>query len=110
MNIKKIVLSLAAVAVLIAPVAAMAIDYTVPQQQSLDVPGLVDKILTPVWQIFIGLAVIMIIVAGVLFLTAGGAAEKIATARQALIWGVVGIAIGVLAFSITYIVKFALGS
>ena len=110
MNAKKIIMSLAAAAVLIAPIAAMAITYDVPAEQNIDLPTLIDKILTPVWQIFVGLAVIMIIVAGILFLTASGVAERIATARQALIWGMVGIAIGILAFSITFIIKTAIGS
>ena len=91
------------------PVAALAIDFTPPQGGIPDVPTLVNRILTPVWQIFIGLAVLMIIVAGILFLTANGQPEKITTARTALLWGIMGIAVGVLAFSITTIVRVAVG-
>lgn len=101
---KKIIVSLVLLSFLTLPLAASAVD--IPNQPGTinDIPTLIDNILTPVWEIFIGLAVIMIIVAGVLFLTANGNPEKIAQARTALLWGIVGIAVGVLAFSITTII------
>lgn len=107
MKTQKIITSLAILGILVMPVAALAVDFTVPGQMSPDLPTVINNILTPIWQVFIGLAVIMIIVAGILFLVAGGSAEKVATARQALIWGVIGIVVGVLAFSITTIVRMA---
>ncbi len=106
---KKILFFLLAASLAIMPVAAGAIDFSPPGGGISDVPTLVNRILTPVWQVFIGLAVIMIIIAGVLFLVAAGNPEKIAQARMALLWGIVGIAVGVLAFSITAIVKMTVG-
>jgi len=50
--------------------------------------------------IFGGVAVICFLVAGVLFLTAQGEPEKVKTARAAFIWGVAGVIVGILAFSI----------
>ena len=51
-----------------------------------------------------------IIIAGILFLVSGGDAEKIKTARNAFIWGVVGIVVGLLAFSIVSLVRSAIGA
>lgn len=59
--------------------------------------------------VFSGIAVVMFVAAGVLFLTAGGEAEKITRARSAFVWGVAGVIVGILAFSIIGIVTNILG-
>ncbi len=51
-----------------------------------------------VWPIFGGVAVIMLIYAGFLFATAQGDPAKITTAKKAVLWVAVGIAVGLLAF------------
>ena len=55
--------------------------------------------------IFGAVAVISFIVAGVLFLTAQGEPDKITKARSAFIWGVAGVIVGIIAFSIIAIVS-----
>lgn len=55
--------------------------------------------------VFGAIAVICFVIAGVLFLTAQGDAEKIKTARYAVIWGFAGVIIGIVAFSIIAIVS-----
>lgn len=55
--------------------------------------------------IFGAVAVISFVVAGVLFLTASGAPEKIQQARSAFLWGVAGVIVGIVAFSIIAIVS-----
>lgn len=42
-----------------------------------------------------GLAVVMFIVAGILFLAAAGEPERLAKARHAFIWGVIGVAVAI---------------
>ena len=59
--------------------------------------------------VFSAFAFIMFIWAGFLFLMAKGDPAKILLARQATIYGMIGVAVGLLAFSIPLIVKFALG-
>jgi hypothetical protein len=54
--------------------------------------------------IFGAIAVICFVIAGVLFLTAQGAPEKLKEAKSAVIWGVVGVIVGIVAFSIIAIV------
>ena len=62
-------------------------------------------ILAFVWPIFIGIAILMFLIAGLTFITANGDAGKIKTARDAMIWGVVGLIVGLLAFSLPDIVR-----
>jgi len=56
------------------------------------------------WIIFAGVVVVCFVVAGMLFLFAQGDPEKVKVARTAFIWGVVGVVVGILAYSILAIV------
>lgn len=62
-----------------------------------------------VWTIAAGVSVIMLIWAGVMFLTAAGNPQKIKQAQDAFFWGVVGVAVTVIAFSVPALVKYTLG-
>jgi len=55
--------------------------------------------------VFGAIAVICFVIAGILFLTAQGQPEKIKTARSAFIWGVGGVIVGIIAFSIIALVS-----
>ncbi len=106
---KKIIYVCIATALLL-PAVGLAVDFgTPPVAQNLDIPGILNKILDIVWPIFIGLAIIMFIVAGFLFLKAQGDPAETKTAQKAVMWGVVGIIVGILAFSIPRIVTSLLG-
>lgn len=72
--------------------------------------NLADRIKDFAWQVFALIAVIMFIIAGVLFLTAQGEAEKLTKARSAFMWGVAGVVVGIVAYSILYIVGSFLGT
>ncbi len=90
----------------VAPFVASADMWTVPTAGKVtDIKTIMTAIFTPLWQLFAGIAVIMFVVAGVLFLTSMGDPGKLATARNAVIWGVVGIVVAVIAFSIVTIVS-----
>jgi len=55
---------------------------------------------------FVGLAaVVMGLWAGILFITAGGDSAKVTTARNILLYAIVGIAVAILAFSLVAISK-----
>ena len=59
---------------------------------------------------FIGaITVIMMLIAAFQFLTAGGDAEKVKTARSNIIWVIVGLAIAIIAFNIPGIISSFLG-
>ena len=95
-----IALSLVSV-ILVAPALALAI----PGEITLDT--IISSAKTLIWTIFGLLVVISFIVAGILFLTANGAPEKIATARSSFMWGVVGIIVAIVAYSIVTIIGLA---
>jgi hypothetical protein len=106
--IKKIKLTLASISTLLLPVAVLA-------QMEPNAPGgpgstvgslsqLIHALENAAGLVFGAIAVIAFIVAGVLFLTAAGNAEKVQAARSALIWGIAGVVVGILAFSIIAVV------
>lgn len=66
--------------------------------------GIGVAILNIVWVVFTIIAVISFVVSGILFLTAQGNAEKLKVARASVIWGVAGIVVAILAFSIINII------
>jgi len=71
--------------------------------------GIMDRIVGIMWPIFVTIVIVMFVVAGILFLTAQGQPEKLTQAKQAFIWGVIGVVVGILAYSIVFIVQSALG-
>ncbi|MBU4204628.1 hypothetical protein KKE19_00100 [Patescibacteria group bacterium] len=87
------------VVILAAPVLVLA------QKQGLTLDGIINSIKNATWKVFGIIAIVMFVVAGVLFLTAGGDPEKVGTARKAFIWGVAGVIVGILAFSIITFVE-----
>ncbi len=102
---KNLAILLSFVVVLILPVSALAVGL--PNQpgggNSLD--SIFNSIQTLAWQVFAIIAFVMFIIAGVLFLTSGGDPDKVTTARQAFMWGIAGIVVGILAFSIMSIIQ-----
>ena len=68
-----------------------------------------DKIFNFIWPFFLGFAIIMFIVAGFIFLTASGEAGKVKTAKDAVLWGIIGIIVAILSFSIPGIIGTLLG-
>ncbi len=101
---KKIVVSLILLSILFMPVMVFA----QPNVNITSIDQLVTAIKRPLWIIFGLIALIAFVVAGILFLTAGGDPEKIKLARTAFLWGIVGIVVGILAYSIVTIIETAL--
>ena len=92
-----------ALAVLTAPFFVSADMWAYPKgtiSGDNAVKTVMTAIFTPIWQLCAGLAVIMFVFAGILFLTSMGDPSKITTARNAVIWGVIGIIVAIFAFSI----------
>lgn len=104
---KKLIIATSLTMLLALPMAAMAIaDPAVPNgNANISVIELINAILAFLWPIFIGFAVIMFVIAGFYFITAQGEPDGVKKARDFVIWGVVGVAVGVLAFSLPYVVQ-----
>lgn len=77
--------------------------------ENLDIGAAVYRIADYVWFIFGGVAVIMFIVAGIQFLSAQGEPSKVNSARQSVIWGIVGVGVALLSNSIGALLKNLLG-
>ena len=110
MTVKKIILSLATSALLALPLLAGA---QLPPVPTVTVTNFCDIILLleqVVWVVFTAIAVVSFVLAGILFLTSQGSPDKVSAARGAVLWGVVGIVVGILAYAIIQIVGSALGS
>ncbi len=106
MNKQKILTGLVSLSILATPIMAFAAP---PINNSLTLCSLVTAIENLVWIIFGLIAVISFVIAGVLFLTAGGNPEKVAQARTAFLWGAAGVVVGIIAFSIIAIIGSGLG-
>jgi len=71
---------------------------------------LLMKIAAGAGALIASLSVVMIIVAGILYLTSAGSPERIGTAKKALIYAVVGIVIGASASAIVAVIKNVIGA
>jgi len=67
--------------------------------------ALMVSILQIIWPIFIGVSIFMFLISGFLFLTARGEPNRLQLARSSLIWGIVGVIVGILAFSIPFLIS-----
>ena len=103
---KKLALASTLTILLTLPLVSSAILFTSqPGESNINLIYVIQGILTAVWWVFMGIVVILFIIAGIQFLTAQGDPTKLEQARQFVIWGAGGVLVGVLAFSIITIVR-----
>ncbi len=95
---------LSALFLLALPVAASAVSTTIPGTYA-DWAGVMTVVKTALWLIFGAVALVMFVIAGFEFITAAGDVEKLGKAKTAVIWGVVGIIVAVLAYSILSVIE-----
>lgn len=106
---KKLITSLVAGTFFIIPAISLAVALIPPPGIIGSFGDIFNAIFNLLWPIFAAYSIIMFIIAGFQFLTARGDAAGAEKARQAFIYGSIGTALGILAFSIPFIIKFALG-
>jgi len=98
---------------LVLPMAALASSHTTFRGEQVDanrvtlgnITILVQTVVNFLGSMFFAISAVFILYAGYLYLTAGGEAEKVGTAKTQLIYSLIAIAIGLVAFSATAIVK-----
>lgn len=71
--------------------------------------NLKQNILNVVWTIAEAFVIMMFVMAGFKYLTAEGKPDKIDEANKAVMWGLFGTAVIVLAWSIVWIIGFTIG-
>ena len=97
---KKSLIALSLIVIILTlPIAAAA------QKTGIPLDSLINNIKNATWKVFGIIALISFVIAGVLFMTAGGEPEKLQKARAAFMWGVAGVIVGILAWSIITIVE-----
>jgi len=88
------------------PFVAGALDFpSLTAKQDFNVTLALDGVINIVWQIFLGVSILMFIIAGFMFVTGHGDPAKTGAAKQAVIYGVIGIIVAILAFSIATIIS-----
>lgn len=93
------------VAVLL-PLTAAAVSLDDPLGGTYgDFGALIRGIATAVGTVLAALGTLMIVVAGYLFMTSGGNPQKLATAKSALMYAIIGMITGLLAGSIALMVQ-----
>jgi len=67
--------------------------------------GIFNTLLNWVFTIFIVLAILMVILAGLQFVTGGGNPSSVSEARQKLIWAIVGIVVALIAKGLPFMIR-----
>ena len=73
-------------------------------------PQLLTRIANKVGEFIAGLSVIMLIVAGIFYLTSAGSPERVGVAKKTLLYAIVGMVIGIAASAIATAVCGVLGT
>jgi hypothetical protein len=69
------------------------------------IPEIIKNVLSMIlWPAVVGLTVVMIVYAGIMFITASGDPERLTKAKAAVIWAVVGLVVAILAYSVPAII------
>jgi heme/copper-type cytochrome/quinol oxidase subunit 2 len=105
---KKLIIS-AVSAALILPALAGAVDFNPPAGAGFNVISIATLVLNLVWIVAVVFFIVMFIIAGFQFFNAKGDAEGLADARRNAIYGVVGLVVAVLGWSMIQVVKSYLG-
>jgi hypothetical protein len=107
---KKILLASALVGSLVLPIITMAIsDVEVPELNGSQMMEIINRITNWLFAFLIIVAVVSIIIAGYYFITAQGDAEKVKTARNFILYALIGVGVGLLAKGLVGLVGFITG-
>ena len=105
---KKIIITSAVL--LILPTLALAFDPgPSPGAFGGDFNGLIQILLDILWPVAVAFFIVMFVIAGFLFATARGEPEQVKKARDAVIYGIVGVVVALIAFSIVTVIKNRVG-
>jgi|SRR3989344_6106260 len=102
-----LILRLLLVPFLFLPVVVFAYNFgTVPVAPAgFGIVNIANIVINAVWVTASAFFIIMFLVASFRFFTAGGDQSKLQQARMSLVWGVVGVVVALVAYSITFIIR-----
>ena len=103
----KLIVRLLLVPSLFLPVVVLAYNFgTVPvAPANFGIVNIANIVINAVWAIAAAFFIIMFLVASFRFFTAGGDQNKLQQARMSLVWGVVGVVVAFVSFSVSLIVR-----
>ncbi len=104
---KKIVVSSVSAVLMALPALILAFNPgPVPNPvATLNVGAIIDILFTILWPVAVAFFIVMFVLAAFLFATSQGDPEKTKSARNAVIYGVVGVVVALLAWSIVFILR-----
>ena len=103
---KKVLLSLVTASLLIAPVAVLATHEAAPLLEICCGPtSVIVRIMNWLFTILLIVAAVFIIVAAFMFVTAQGDPEKTKTARNFVLYAVIGVLVAFAARGLVYLVR-----
>jgi len=94
---------------LITPFAAFAQPGVLNIPLTTLVADIAVVIFNILWTVAVAFVTVMFVIAGFKFATAQGNIEKVKEARNAVIWGLVGTLVVVLAWSMVSVIRFQVG-
>lgn len=107
---KKFVILFLITGLWLAPVLVMGAPNIPPEPRGdiEDFEELIYPIMKLLWQIFLVIFFVLLLVSAFLFLTALGDENKLGTARTALIWTIASFVVAFVSFSLPYMLSLAL--
>ncbi len=113
-KMKNTFFALSSTLLLLPMMVSAAGDYGIGQNQgaggsSADIAGIIQKIITFLLGFVGGLSVLMIIVAGIMYITSGGDEGRVDTAKKWLTYAIVGLVVALLGWVIVKTVITGLG-
>lgn len=107
---KKLFAASLSIILLALPITSLAISFLPQPTGNEDFSQRVETIINNIfkfliWPIVLTVVIVLFIMAGITFLTAAGDPGKLDTARKFVIWGVVGVIVILLSFSIVKTVQ-----
>jgi len=102
---KKILSGLVLASLLIMPAIGLAYE-TPPASPEVNVMEMISSITNWLFAILLIMAAIFIIIAGFFFVTAMGDPEKVKSARNFVLWALIGVAVGIAAKGLIILVEF----
>jgi drug/metabolite transporter (DMT)-like permease len=100
LKMKKTIFTLLSVGIIALPLLVLAQQpspYEAPGWEELDFMAVLESIANWLWAGLLVIAAIFIIIAGYFFVTAMGDPDKVATARQFVLYALIGVLVGFLA-------------
>ena len=107
---KKIISALILVSLLTLPVMGLAIQEEEALPADVDLWTALDSVAKYLFGLLLIIAVIYLVLAAIQYVTAGGDPEKIKAAHQKVLYALIGIIVGVLAWTLITFVRSMVGA